>query len=88
MSPGGERFLQSLMALEAACRVNARIGADAFVYEGVQGKDDAALTIWRFDIYGGAKFGGDKRAPMIESSRIWVTTSRPTVSNWKSNENF
>jgi hypothetical protein len=54
--------------------VNANLGNGTFVYEGAQGMDCPQLTVWCFSAFGGAKLGGDPKAPDETSSRIGVLT--------------
>jgi hypothetical protein len=75
LTEGGEHFFENrYFALNARARVNADLGRGTFVYEGVQGVDCPALTVWRIAVYGGVKLGGDETAPGQISSIVGVIT--------------
>jgi hypothetical protein len=60
----GERmFDRRFFRANVAQRVTSNIADGAFVYEGVQGVDNPAVTIWRLQVYGGMSFGGDQSQP-------------------------
>jgi hypothetical protein len=69
---GEERF-DRLFALRAAARVSENLKNGAFQYEGAQAGDDPSVTIWRFSMYGGIRFG-DPDFPGEVATRIGVMT--------------
>jgi hypothetical protein len=69
----GRRFFDPLFAGAARDRVQADLGDGVFVYEGVQSKDCAELTLWRMTIYGAA-VGGDQRSPGERCSIVYGLT--------------
>ena len=60
LSPVGVQFFNDcIFTQQAHCRVIENIGHGTFSYEGIQAKDDCALTFWRFSIYGGLSVTSD-----------------------------
>lgn len=49
----GERFFAPYFNGNVKQRAANNIGAGALVYEGVQGLDNDAISMWRLSIYGG-----------------------------------
>lgn len=64
-STGARLFEQFLFNLNAAAHVNDSVGNDTFRYEGKQGTNDPAFTVWRFSIYGGLVIEGDATGPLL-----------------------
>jgi len=58
---GAPFFMQMLSGWNTPVRVSANLGNGTFVYEGAQATDVSEATIWRFQMYGGIRFGGDPR---------------------------
>jgi hypothetical protein len=54
-------------------RVCANLGNGTFVYEGAQATDAQEATVWRFQMYGGIKFGGDPAVPGPASLAVALT---------------
>jgi hypothetical protein len=76
LTTSGERlFDRYLFGMKAHDRVSANLGNGTFVYEGAQGIDCPQLSVWCFSAFGGAKLGGDPKAPDETSSRIDVLTA-------------
>ncbi len=76
----GERLVRNLFKSHTpAAVVQGRLGADTFLYEGIQAHDDPFFTIWRFRIYGGLTVAGDPNCPSETGSDVWAMTSRPEV---------
>ena len=50
-----ERVFHSFNKMQVKDRVANDIGAGAFVYKGIQGVDNPAVSIWELSIYGGMK---------------------------------
>jgi len=72
---GGESFLDEvLFRLEGRAHVQEDLGDKTFLYEGKQGKDNPAITIWRFLIYGGLTMGDPERP-----ARLVVAITGPTA---------
>jgi hypothetical protein len=81
----GDQFMRYLFSMKTKQQV-ARSWCDGLVlYEGVQSVDDPALTIWRFQIYGGIQFGGASPVTNEIVSDIWAMSSRlvlPSLFNY------
>jgi hypothetical protein len=69
LTHAGEKYFDGLFRLEVAARVNADLGLGTFCYEGAQAIDCPQITVWRFQIYGGVKFG-DSQKPGEVSGRL------------------
>jgi hypothetical protein len=64
-------------------RAVANLGAGALVYEGVQSKDFAQFTLWRFLVYGGLNFGESSRDRNGKHCIIFaVTGPRAPLANF------
>lgn len=57
LNPFYEAAFRKLFLQRAKQRINGRIGGGAFLYQGMQGIDDPALTMWRFKALGGIDGG-------------------------------
>jgi hypothetical protein len=76
----GEQVFDGLLfKLSARQRVRADLGDGTFVYEGVQAKDDAELTAWRFSVYGGLAACDDVSVPASFGSQIIVVSGSAAV---------
>jgi len=71
--PGAPFFMQMLSVWNTPIRVSDNLGDGTFVYEGAQATDVPEATIWRFEMYGGIKFGGDPRVPGPASLAVALT---------------
>jgi hypothetical protein len=70
-------------AMNANARVSANLGEGTFTYEGVQGTDIPAMSVWLFNVYGGMKLSGDPQAPHEECSIIGgVTATREGLAKF------
>jgi hypothetical protein len=49
----GERFFDGYSKLNAKQRITGDIGKGALVYEGAQGVDNDAISVWQLSLYGG-----------------------------------
>ena len=76
LNPFFEPDYRRLFALNARDRVQGSVGGGAFLYEAAQAVDDPALTMWRFQVFGGIVMAGGEDLPEPASPTIWVTTSR------------
>ena len=65
----GEKYFDTLFAMDAASRLREDLGKGSFIYEGAQAIDSPGLSVWRFQIYGGAKFA-DPDKPGVFSQRL------------------
>jgi hypothetical protein len=65
-------------------RVVANLGAGALVYEGLQFKDFAQSTLWRFLVYGGLNFGETSGDPNGKHCFIFAVTGprAPLAKFW------
>jgi len=70
---GAPFFMQMLSGWNTPTRVADNLGNGTFVYEGAQATDVPEATIWRFEMYGGIKFGGDPRVPGPASLAVALT---------------
>lgn len=77
MAKAGDQFMRQLFIKNANQHVAVDLGDGLILYEGVQAVDNRALTIWRFQLYGGTQFGGDPQTPNETTSDIWAL-SAPT----------
>ena len=59
IASGSLSFFDRLMQMSAKGRVSSNLGNGTFLYEGIQGTDNDAISVWRFSIYGGLKMAGD-----------------------------
>lgn len=73
LTEAGEEIFDRQFALNAAARVQQDPGSGTFWYEGAQAADVPEVTIWRFSMYGGIRFG-DPRMPGEVATRIGVMT--------------
>lgn len=76
LNPAYETHFRELFLMRANARVNGAVGDGAFRYQGAQGIDDPALTMWRFQALGGVVMAGDDQAPGAGAHTVWVTTAR------------
>jgi hypothetical protein len=70
---GAPFFTQMLSGWKTPIRVCANLGNGTFVYEGAQATDAQEATVWRFQMYGGIKFGGDPAVPGPASLAVALT---------------
>lgn len=70
---GAPFFTQMLSGWNTPIRVSANLGNGTFIYEGAQATDVPEATIWRFQMYGGIKFGGDPAVPGPASLAVALT---------------
>jgi hypothetical protein len=54
---GHESVFERLLTMPAARRISENVGAGTFLYEATQGIDSPKVSVWRFSVYGGARFG-------------------------------
>lgn len=78
LTEAGEEIFDRQFALNAAARVQRDLGSGTFWYEGAQGVDVPEVTIWRFSMYGGVRFG-DPSVPGEVATRIGVMTGPRTI---------
>ena len=64
-------------------RVDRNLGENTFSYQGSQAKDCPEMTVWRFSMYGGVRFGGDPKAPGGSSLAIALTGRDPFIRKLK-----
>lgn len=57
--PEPDRILRNLFVSEGAGYAQGNIGEGLITYEGRQGKSEPCLTLWRFLIFQGMRFGRD-----------------------------
>lgn len=75
LNRAGDEFMRQMFTMTTNQRVAVNLGDGLVLYEGVQGVDNPAITIWRFQLYGGTQFGGDPDAPGVVSSDIWALSA-------------
>lgn len=76
LNPYFEPHFRKLFLLRARDRVDGSAGDGAFRYQGAQAVDDPALTMWRFQAFGGLVMAGDDHVPEPGAYTVWVTTAR------------
>lgn len=59
----GEFLFQKLFGMNSSQSVDISLGNGTFSYRGAQGMEDPNFSIWRYEIYGGLQFTGDKQHP-------------------------
>jgi len=70
---GVQFFVQMLSGWNTPIRVSENFGNGTFVYEAAQATDVPEATVWRFQMYGGIKFGGDPAVPGTASLAVALT---------------
>lgn len=76
LTEAGEGFVGPMLQKNGRAQVNTSVGGGTFQYAGVQAVDDPYLTVWCIQVYGGVTLGGDPRASLEATPRIWAITSR------------
>lgn len=76
LNPVYEPNFRELFLMRANARVNGLVGDGAFRYQGAQGVDDPAMTMWRFQAFGGVVFAGGEHRPEPGAHTVWVTSGR------------
>ena len=79
VTKAGQQYFATLFSHNVRDRVHGNLGDGTFLYEGAQAKDDRAITIWRFTIYGGLVFCEDLSAPETHGSQVIVITGPQRV---------
>ena len=74
-----EQLFQTFFNRNATQRVICDLGNGTIHYEGVQGVDSPYLSLWKFLIYGGLRFGDDPIVPSEISTLIWGLTGKSKV---------
>lgn len=75
LNPVFEPDFRRLFLMRANARINGSVADNAFLYQGAQAVDDPALTMWRFQAFGGIVMAGDPDVPRPGAHTIWVTTA-------------
>jgi len=73
LAEAGEEYFDGLLQMGAKNRIRADLGRGTFIYEGAQGVDLDQTSVWRVQIYGGARFG-DPADPGHTASQIGIFT--------------
>lgn len=81
INPVYEHILEDLFRLDGGAYARGGPGNNSFRYEGRQAVDHPALTIWRFQVYGGLQLVGDEEVPHAVASNIWACSTPPSVTN-------
>ena len=69
--------------MSARDRVTQNFGDGTLIYEGIQAKDYAQFTLWRFLVYGGLNFAETSREPNGKHCIIFaVTGPRAPLDNF------
>jgi hypothetical protein len=80
VTKAGEKLYDELLfKRNARDRVHGNLGDGVFIYEGVQGLDDPAVTVWRFAVYGGLAAYEDVASSEAMGSQIIVLTGPKTA---------
>lgn len=80
LASGGRDLFDRFMQMPAKTRVSANLGNHTFVYDGIQGIDNDAVSVWRFSVYGGLTLTGDPKALGEEAGQIGVLTGPKRAS--------
>jgi hypothetical protein len=75
----GDAFMRELFLKNSSQQIAANLSNGLVLYEGVQAVDNPALTIWRFQLYGGTQFGGDPDVADEIASDIWALSSHIAI---------
>lgn len=78
LAEAGDRLMRELFVKNSNQNVAGKLGGGLILYEGVQAVDNPALTIWRFQMYGGTQFGGDSGVAEVASD-IWAMSARTSI---------
>ena len=80
----GAGFLNHIFTkMSARDRVTQNFGDGTLIYEGIQAKDYAQFTLWRFLVYGGLNFAETSREPNGKHCIIFaVTGPRAPLDNF------
>lgn len=81
MNPRFEPILMTLFTAKHGRYARGGPGNYSFRYEGRQGVDHPAMTLWRFQIYDGIQLTGDERLPEAIGSTLWACSTPPGVEN-------
>jgi hypothetical protein len=60
---GSEFFNEMAAKLDSPNRVVGNLGEGTFCYKGYQASSCPQVSVWRFSMYGGVTFAGDRRLP-------------------------
>ncbi len=75
LTEAGDAFMRELFLKNSKQQVAVNLSDGLVLYEGVQAFDNTALTIWRFQLYGGTQFGGDAGETPEVASDIWAMSA-------------
>jgi hypothetical protein len=78
-SAGEFSFSQIFYSWKTPLRVSGNLGNGTFCYEGAQATDSPQSSIWRFSMYGGIFFGGDRKVPGPASLAVAVTGTNALI---------
>jgi hypothetical protein len=56
------RLFGSLLSRHAKAGVKVELDQGTFAYEGAQGTNNDAVSVWEFSLFGGLKLGGGRPA--------------------------
>ena len=79
VTPGQDEIMRSLFTGRSRDYARGNLGGGLVLYEGQQAVDDPCLTIWRFLIYGGVVFAGDKQTADPISPDIWAVIAKQVM---------
>lgn len=79
LSQYGEKLIAPWLSGAGQARVSNTLGDNVFRYQGLQSADQATLTIWCFEMYGGLRLAGDPRAPSEMPTRVWAMSAREKI---------
>lgn len=79
LTQAGDEFMRQLFLKNTNQHIAAKLNDGLVLYEGVQAVDNPALTIWRFQLYGGTQFGGDPDVADEIASDIWALSSHIAI---------
>lgn len=73
--PEQDQILRDLFVTDGSGYARGNIGDGLIMYEGRQGKNEPYLTLWRFLIFQGMRFGRDRGEILPLSPDIWAVSA-------------
>jgi hypothetical protein len=81
LARGGQSMFNGFMQMNAKAREHRNLGSSTFTYDGIQGLDNDAVSMWRFSIYGDITFAGDPQSLDEEAVQIGAITGPKHISD-------
>lgn len=64
--------MEQMFHLNCSARVERDLGEGAIRYRGIQAVDDPDLTVWQYQLFGGARLGYSERIDSESTSRVFM----------------